>query len=96
MPVFCRSLEVRAARLDDQGTMQIKGGLGADVLNAPLPMLPEVIKAQAILGRINQVSQALFQKCPLRGINLNFKDGILHALTIVTTRLGDPPQTLVP
>src|SRR5690606_21776807 len=78
---------------DDQRPSQISGRLGAHMFDAPSPIRAKIIIAKAVPLRINDSLQRGLQRHPLGGLDLNLKDGELHALAIIATGLGDPAQT---
>ena len=91
---FSLLLGVRArVRLDDQGAIDIEGGLGSDVLDPLLPVVAQVVDAQAIGGGINNGFQPRGQGNELRRIQLAFEDGVLDSLPVVEAGLGGLPQS---
>ncbi len=58
--------------------------------------VPQVIKAKAVAGRINDGFQLMFQFCTLGGIQDTFKYGVLHPLSSADAGLGYLAQALFP
>ena len=71
--------------LDDNGRFQIVGFLCAIVFDLRTFVLAKVVKTQTILLQIDDVKQCEFQLLALSRVDLAFKDGVLHALSIGAT-----------
>jgi len=63
------------------------------VLDAMLPISPEIVKADRILLRVHDCEQLVFEFHQLPGIHLAFEDGILDPLPVVETGFGDFTQS---
>jgi len=76
----------------DQGLLEVRGGLGADVLDAVAPATAEVVVAEAVLARVDLVLQAELQAGPLLRVDVALEDGALDALAEVEACLGDAAE----
>ena len=74
---------------ENERTVEINCWLGADVFDPPTPFAAQMIVAQAIGFGINDALETCLQSRPLRRVDLDLEQGELHALTEVTTSLGD-------
>lgn len=90
LPCFYRQLGVR--HLKNQWAVEVESGLGTDILDTVLPVLAEMVEAQAILIGVDQVDQPLFERGPLCRLKFDFEQRILYPLAIVATGFGDPAQ----
>jgi hypothetical protein len=61
------------------------------MLDTPLAICAQAIKAQTIPLPVYLIQQARAQTRPLRRIDLAFEHRVLHALAQVQTRLRDAP-----
>ena len=77
---------------DDQRAFRGIAGFCAEVLNAGLVFVAEVIKAQAVFFFVHDGAQFLLELLALRGVDQTFKDGVLHALAVVHALLRDLTQ----
>jgi hypothetical protein len=62
------------------------------MLDPSSPIGPKKIKPQAVIAFINLIDQILAQHGPLGRVYDAFKDGILHALSVVFAHLGHTAQ----
>jgi hypothetical protein len=76
---------------NDQRSAKINRRFGPDMLDAPVPIGAEKVVAKAIVLGIDQTFQSRFQAGPLSRIHLDLEHGILHALAVIATGLGNPP-----
>ena len=74
---------------EDQGAAEISAGLTTNMLHPPTPVRAEMIETQAVFRRIDNVNQPCAKYGPKRRVEIAFKDGILHPLTIVETGSGN-------
>lgn len=79
--------------LKNQRPIQVQGRLCSYMLDFPLPFISKKVKAQAVCFRVDQITETLLEKRPSSMVYLNFKDGKLYALPVVTTCLRDSTQT---
>jgi len=74
--------------LGQQGALGIIPLLGAEVLDPFLPVLPEIVKPQAIFLGVGHIDEGVFELDPLGWINQTFENGVLHALAAILTEFG--------
>ena len=80
--------------LDNQSIVEDIGCcLRAIMLNFIAPFAAEHIKTQAVCCRLIGLQQFVFKACPLFGIDIAFKYGILHTHAVILTMCGDLPQS---
>jgi hypothetical protein len=76
----------------NKGSIQIKDGLRANMLDFTSPVGSQVVEAEAIGDRIDQIAQALTYYHPTSIVHFKFENGKLDALTEVPTNFGNAPQ----
>ena len=78
---------------NDERAVQVERRLGADMLDAAVPVGAEIVEAQAVAcrDRSRPASRALSAD-PLRRVDLALEDRVLHPLAVVLAGLGDPTQ----
>jgi hypothetical protein len=79
----------------NERSIEIGGRLGAYVLNPASPIRAEIVIAHAVLAPVDDRFEARLQRRPLRRIDLDLEDRILHALPEIAASLGDPPPSAV-
>ena len=80
--------------LDNQSIVEDIGCcLRAIMLNFIAPFAAEHIKTQAVCCRLIGLQQFVFKACPLFGIDIAFKYGILHTHAVILTMCGDLSQS---
>ena len=70
--------------------------LAAKVLDLAFILFSQVVKSQAILLRIHNLTELILQTAALRRVQQTLKHGILHPLAVVNALLGNLPQTPAP
>lgn len=63
------------------------------VFDPSIPVGPKIVEPQGILREIGDLEEPRLHFDETRGINLAFKDGILHTLAVVETDFRDPSQS---
>jgi hypothetical protein len=66
------------------------------MLYAVLPLIPQEIKPEAILGRLRLGYEGSSECDPLRRIYQAFEDGVLYPLATIFTKARDAAQSLPP
>ena len=79
-------------RSENQCSVQVNGLAVAGMLDPPLAIRAEGIKAYAVPGLVHFRHQPGADLHPVAGGDFAFEDRELHALTIILARPGDPPQ----
>ena len=80
--------------LDNQSIVEDIGCcLRAIMLNFIALFAAEHIKTQAVCCRLIGLQQFVFKACPLFGIDIAFKYGILHTHAVILTMCGDLSQS---
>ena len=94
LPILGRQCLVRGPEKmsNNERSFDVVAGVGPMVLHLVLPIRAEVIEAQAVGLRIDDVKQAAFEHHELRRVNLALENRILHALAIIETGLGSAAQ----
>ena len=87
-----RTGDSRGAPLQHQQPFRGVARLHANVLNPAFVVIAEVVKAQTVLFRVNQLPKFRLKQLVLCGIQRALKYGILHALTVDDAALGNLPQ----
>ncbi|WP_439144695.1 hypothetical protein [Ventosimonas gracilis] len=87
------SVACRAIWSENKGAVQVKDGLCADVLDFVLPIISQIVEAQAVRIGIDQITQALAYSDPASIIDVEFEHGKLDALAKILAYLGNTPQT---
>jgi len=77
---------------NNERSLDIVAGIGPMVLDLVLPIRAEVIEAQAVGFRVDDVKQAVFKHHELGRVHLALENGILHSLAIIETGLGSAAQ----
>src|SRR5437588_12243983 len=81
-----------AHRSNHQGATKVYGRFCANVFDAAAPICSEVIIAQAIALRVDDLLQSMLQHGPLRRFNLYLEDRELDTLTEVLAGFRHSPQ----
>lgn len=81
------------SHLNHQHIRRIIGFLCSKMFDFVFIAVTKVIKPQAILLRVHNLAQLRLQTAALCRIQQAFKDGVLYALTVVYTLLGNLPKT---
>ena len=74
---------------EDQRSLVSPAGFYAMMLDAPVPVVTQKIKTQAVMIRLVGIKQLFPEIDPLRRIDPALEDGVLYALTVVEAYLGD-------
>lgn len=80
--------------LQDQHTLRFVALLGADVFDAVLVTVAQVVKPQAVPVLVDKRFQLVLQEGVLRSIQQALKNRVLHPLAVIDTLPGYLPQTL--
>ena len=78
--------------LDDQRPLDVEAAFGSVVVDAGTPIPTEMVDADAVFLKIDDVEQALSQLNELGGLEGTFEDGVLHPLAVVEAGLRNAAE----
>jgi hypothetical protein len=92
--VRARKVRSRCTVSNDKRAIEIGGGPCADMFDPSPPVRAEIVVAQAVLLAIDYRFETCLQGGPLRWIDFDLEDRILHPLSEIAASFRDPPQSL--
>lgn len=61
-----------------------------------LPIVPQKVETETVLGRLDQREETMFELGPVRRVDLALEHGVLNSLPVVQTRFRHTTQPLSP
>ena len=90
------ALQVRAAWLDHQGSIEVRGAKDAVLAHFASRAFAHAIQAQIVLRQIDLGQQPPLDEFHLHQVDLTLENGLLDALTHALAHLGHAAQTAAP